>query len=237
MLFVASIEELVATVRAALARVADARTALVGAATPVEAAGRALVELGIGSQQPDLPDSAAHMRTAYDTCRQTVALLDQVTDLANAFLAAIAGVPDHEPWKPVHNEVDKLRRELPPPITAAERGTGRKTHGRWIGPDGGSNVVVSGKDAEARLTGVLLKSLGFPRLAVADHVEMKVAAHLRQIWARTGKAQHATVVVNNRVCAGLMSCADLLPVMLPAGCSLTVHAPNYRRTFTGGAQK
>jgi hypothetical protein len=97
--------------------------------------------------------------------------------------------------------------------------------------------VVSGKDAEARVTGGLLKSLGFPRLAIADHVEMKVAGHLRQAWERTGKAQHATVVVNNRVCAGLMSCADLLPIMLPAGCSLTVHAPNYRRTFTGGAQK
>jgi hypothetical protein len=130
MLCVASIEEVVSAVRAALAQVANARRALVNAAIPVEAAGRALVELGTGSQQPDLPDSAAHMRTAYEQCRQTVALLDQAADLANAYLAAIAGVPDHEPWKPIRNEVDKLRRELPPPITAAERGTGRKTHGR-----------------------------------------------------------------------------------------------------------
>jgi hypothetical protein len=80
--------------------------------------------------------------------------------------------------------------------------------------------VVSGKDAQARVVSALLKSLGFPRLAVADHAELKMAGHLRQAWERTGKAEHVTVVVNNRVCAGPLSCAELLPVMLPAGCSL-----------------
>jgi len=209
MLFVASIEELVSAVRAALARVADARAALVGAATPVEAAGRALVELGTGSQQPDLPDSAAHLRTAYEQCRQTVALLDQATDLANAFLAAIAGVPDHEPWKPIHNEVDKLRRELPPTITAAERGTGRKTHGRWIGADGVVRPIVSGQDDLSHAAFEWLQARGHPPVSAAAHAEMKLAYHLRQVRERTGQPQHATIVVNNAVCGGPNSCATL----------------------------
>ncbi|WP_370949243.1 DddA-like double-stranded DNA deaminase toxin [Amycolatopsis sp. cg5] len=33
---------------------------------------------------------------------------------------------------------------------------------------------------------------------------------------------------------GLLSCDRLLPVILPAGYSMTVHGPDYRRTFTGG---
>src|SRR5437899_10179386 len=100
MSFVAWIEELVSAVRAALARIADARAALLRVAGPVAAVGRALAHLGTGSQQPDLANSAARMRTAYEQCQQTVALLDQATDRANAYLAAIAGAPDHEPWKP-----------------------------------------------------------------------------------------------------------------------------------------
>jgi hypothetical protein len=238
MLFVASIEEMVSAVRAALARVAAARTALIRAATPVQAAGGALVALGTGSQQPDLPNSATHMRTAYEQCRQAVALLDQATDLVNAYLAAIAGVPDHEPWKPVRNEVDELRRELPPPITAAERGTGRKTHGRWIGADGAVHPIVSGHDELSRMTIKRLRALGYRRrLTVETHAEMKVAACMAQQYDTDHAPQHATLVLNQTPCPGEFGCAELLPVMLPDGCSLTVHAPNYRRTFSGGADR
>lgn len=232
--FVASIEELVSAVRAALARIADARTALLRVAGPVAAAGRAFAHLGTGSQQPDLANSAARMHTAYEECQQTVALLDQAMDLVHGYLAAIAGVPDHEPWKPVRNEVDKLRRELPAPITPAQRGTGRKTHGRWIGTDGAMRPIVSGHDDLAVATDAIFCSFGLPGLAVADHAEMKVAARLRMEHARTGVPQHATIVLHNIPCAGRRGCVRLLPVMLPEGCSLTVHAPNYRRTFTGG---
>ncbi|HYS41548.1 MAG TPA: DddA-like double-stranded DNA deaminase toxin, partial [Pseudonocardiaceae bacterium] len=35
-------------------------------------------------------------------------------------------------------------------------------------------------------------------------------------------------------CRRPAGCGRLLPVMLPDGCSLTVHAPGYRRRFTGG---
>ena len=45
-----------------------------------------------------------------------------------------------------------------------------------------------------------------------------------------------TLVINNVPCGGRFSCGNLLPVMLPEGCTVTVHAPNYRRRLTGGAQ-
>jgi hypothetical protein len=238
MRYVASIEELVSAVRAALARTADARTALLRAASPVEAAGRALAHLGTGSRQPDLATSAALMRTAHERCQQTVALLDQATNRANVYLAAIAGTPDHEPWKPVHNEIDKLRRELPPPITAAERGTGRKTHGRWIGADGAVRPIVSGHDELSRMTIKRLRALGYRRrLTVETHAEMKVAACMAQQYDTDHAPQRATLVLNQTPCPGEFGCAELLPVMLPDGCSLTVHAPNYRRTFSGGADR
>jgi len=63
---------------------------------------------------------------------------------------------------------------------------------------------------------------------------MKVGARLRAEYERTGQPQHATIVQNYEPCKFWKGCAALLPVMLPQGCSLTVHAPNYRRTFTGG---
>jgi hypothetical protein len=81
-----------------------------------------------------------------------------------------------------------------------------------------------------------LRSLGFRRrLSVATHVEMKLAAYLALRCDSTRTPQHATVVLNHTPCFGDLGCAELLPVMLPEGCSLTVHAPHYRRTFTGGA--
>jgi hypothetical protein len=72
---------------------------------------------------------------------------------------------------------------------------------------------------------------------VASHAEMKVAAIIREQHTRTGQAQHATIVINNLPCEGPFGCDELLPTMLPAGCSLTVHAPSYRRRFIGGTQR
>jgi nucleic acid/nucleotide deaminase of polymorphic system toxin len=241
-----TIAELAAGVRAALAHVADARDAVVGVTGPVEEAGGRYAELGKGSTQRDLADAAASLRTAYDRCREAVAILDQAVARANTYLASIAGslssshaepttTVSRQPWQLTGEQVEKLRRELPPPITAAERGTGRKTHGRWVGGDGVIRTVVSGGGPLARAADVTLRRLGYQPLYAADHAEMKLATYLRQRWERTGTPQHATIVQNNEPCFGEVGCGAILPVMLPPGCSLTVHAPNYRRTFTGGA--
>jgi hypothetical protein len=225
---VASIEELAAGVREALRQIAEACAALRSVVAPVEEAGWAYAQLGNGSQRSELADAAAHLRTAYTQCRETVSTLGQATDRANAYLASITG-------KLTADQVETLRRELPPPIPPAERGTGRKTHGRWVGADGVPRKIVSGDDRLARAADETLRGLGYQPLAVADHAEMKIAAYLRQRHEKTGSPQHAAIVQNNEPCFGELGCGELLPVMLPEGCSLTVYAPHYRRTFTGGA--
>ncbi|HEX4702803.1 MAG TPA: DddA-like double-stranded DNA deaminase toxin [Pseudonocardiaceae bacterium] len=231
-------------------QVTAARTAVVRVALPIEKAGRMYAQLGDGSAQPGLAESAAYLRTAYDQCREAVAILDQAVDRANTYLASVAGAgsapteppvaispapPAGKPWQLTGEQVETLRRELPPPITPAERGTGRKTHGRWVGADGMTRTVVSGADSTAQAAFAWLRQHGVLPVS-ATHAEMKLAYHLRTAAERTGSPHQATIVVNNRVCAGPLGCATLLPVMLPAGCTLTVHAPNYRRTFTGGAK-
>jgi hypothetical protein len=63
-----------------------------------------------------------------------------------------------------------------------------------------------------------------------SHAEQKLAARMVR-----DKIIDATLVINNRPCRGPAGCDTLLPLLLPPGYSLTVHGPNYRKTFTGGA--
>jgi len=230
---VASIGEVAAGVRAALKAVEAVRAQLTAGLNPIDAAGEAYARLGAGSSQPDLPTAAAQAQQSAEQIRQAIAVLDQATAAAERYLATIVGpAPPTEQLDT--NQVDRLRRELPPPITAAERGTGRKTHGRWVGADGVVRSVVSCIDEWSKYGDNVFDRMGIGRLWITRHAEMKVGAQLRAEFERTGQPQHATVVLNFEPCRERRGCARLLPVMLPEGCSLTVHAPNYRRTFTGG---
>jgi hypothetical protein len=94
--------------------------------------------------------------------------------------------------------------------------------------------IVSGHDQLSQAADQMFRSWDLGRLTVAAHAEMKLATRLRIEHARTGRPQHATIVQNNMPCPNKRGCGSLLPLMLPEGCSLTVHAPNYQRTFTGG---
>jgi hypothetical protein len=248
---VASISEIVDGVRAALATAETARTQLLAALDAIEPASTSYAQLGQGSTQPDLPTAAASARQSADTIRQALAMVAKAIDAASAWLAGIAGNdtapeptacstssapadPKRPAWLLDTATVERLRDELPPPITAAEQGTGRKTHGRWVGSEGVTHTVVSGVDEWSHYADKVFKRTGPRKFFVARHAEMKLAARLRAEFERTGQPQHATVVLNFEPCKRLQGCAALLPVMLPEGCSLTVHAPNYRRTFTGG---
>lgn len=127
----------------------------------------------------------------------------------------------------------ELLAALPPPVV---KGTGSKTHGRWLDEDGTAHAISSGQDAAADDTRRLLETRGMPAasaaaVATTSHVELKLAAE----QVRDGRC-HVDVVVNNEPCQGVFGCERLLPILLPAGYSLTVHSPNYRRTFTGGAK-
>ncbi|WP_090011587.1 DddA-like double-stranded DNA deaminase toxin [Lentzea albidocapillata] len=55
---------------------------------------------------------------------------------------------------------------------------GRRTHGRWVGPDGQAHAIVSGKDDDSQAAGALLQRLGMPvrRITKSSDVEMKLAA-------------------------------------------------------------
>jgi hypothetical protein len=235
---VASIGEIAAGVRAALDKVAAVRARLTATLNQLQAVGEAYARLGAGSSQPDLPTAAAEAQQAAEHLRRVVATLDQATTAAERYLATIVGpAPSTESpsdRQPDTNQIDRLRRELPPPITATERGTGRKTHGRWFGTDGVVRSVVSGFDEWSTHADRMFRRWAKVPFIVASHAEMKVAAQMRAEFERTGRPQRATVVLNSEPCPRKNGCAALLPVMLPEGCSLTVHAPNYRRTFTGG---
>ncbi|MBB5960039.1 hypothetical protein FHS29_006661 [Saccharothrix tamanrassetensis] len=90
-------------------------------------------------------------------------------------------------------QIEQLRRGLPPPIAPGERG--RKTHGRWITPHGNAEPIVSGKDDDSDAADTMLKNMGM-RAASAKtaDVEIKLAAHM----VREG-IQHATVVITTCV--------------------------------------
>jgi len=117
-------------------------------------------------------------------------------------------------------------------------GTGQKTHGRWVAPDGAARPLISGRDELSTKVNDQLKAQGCPRLPAraADDVELKLAALMREQGQTDPRMRHVTVVINNRPCKGDLSCDELVPVILPEGYSLTVHAPNYRKRFTGGAK-
>ncbi|MGW6929571.1 DddA-like double-stranded DNA deaminase toxin [Lentzea sp. NPDC054927] len=144
------------------------------------------------------------------------------------------GEPGDPPVIPAER-LDVLRRELPPPMKSTD--SGRKTHGRWIGPDGVAQPIVSGVDDDSRAADQRLRQLGIPmRPAKASDVEMKVAARM----VRDGMT-HATVLINNTPCRGRLGCDTLVPIMLPDGATLTVHGVNedgtlFRKRYTGGAR-
>lgn len=132
---------------------------------------------------------------------------------------------------------DELRRELPPPVNPMTD-PGRKTHGRWVGPDGQAHTIVSGKDEDSQAAGELLQRLGMPvrRITKSSDVEMKLAARM----VRDGISQ-VTVFINNAPCRGQLSCDTLVPIMLPEGATLTVHGVNrdgtlFKKRYTGGAR-
>ncbi|GAA3985632.1 SCP1.201-like deaminase [Allokutzneria multivorans] len=136
---------------------------------------------------------------------------------------------------PTRERLEQLRGQLPPPVVSS---TGQKTHGRWIDPDGTVHPVVSGWDHLTPEVNDSLRAMGCPRVPVitAADVELKLAALMREKGKTDPRWRHITIVINQAPCQGRLSCETLVPILLPEGYSLTVHAPNYRRRFTGGAR-
>lgn len=130
-------------------------------------------------------------------------------------------------------EAAKVAESLPPPVPRPNT-SGQKTHGRWFDEHGQAHAITSGQDEDSAKVWETLQQqdipVSGPPTAVAD-VEQKLAVRMVQ----DGR-QHVDVVINNLPCVGRFGCDALVPVILPAGYSLTVHGPNYRKTYTGGAK-
>ncbi|WP_090008629.1 DddA-like double-stranded DNA deaminase toxin [Lentzea albidocapillata] len=126
--------------------------------------------------------------------------------------------PGEQPW------VMRSRAQLP----------AYQTSGMYQDPDGHSDVVQSGREPDGehdRINDHLVR-LGIGRpgasLEASKHVEVKVGWRMRL----TG-VSHAELVVNNELCNGALSCAQLLPFVLGPGQTLTVHDPVRSRVFRG----
>ncbi|MFI6300435.1 DddA-like double-stranded DNA deaminase toxin [Amycolatopsis thailandensis] len=84
----------------------------------------------------------------------------------------------------------------------------------------GKKKSVDGDPAEATHAEVqtYLKEIGLKPLAIASHVEVKLAVRM----ARTG-LRDVVVTINNVPCAGIAGCDRLLARILPEGATMTVY--------------
>lgn len=126
--------------------------------------------------------------------------------------------PREQPW------VTQARAQLP----------AYQTSGMYRDPDGHGDVVQSGREPDGehdRINDHLVR-LGIGRpgasLEASKHVEVKVGWRMR-----LSGVSHAELVVNNELCNGALSCAQLLHFVLGPGQTLTVHDPVRSRVFRG----
>jgi hypothetical protein len=237
---VGSIEELVAGIRRVRSLVGRARQAVALAELRITAAGEAFGAATTGSAVSEPAEASGHHAFAARRTAETLATLTAVVDRLDRYLEGLgattaparSGHPaSTHPIAPVPPErIEALRDELPETVV---RGSGQKTHGRWVGPDGVAHEIVSGRDEDSAAALQVLRTRGLPlrsEPAAISHVEQKLAA----LMVRS-RVRHATLVINNRPCRGPAGCDTFVPVILPNGYSLTIYAPGYRKTFTGGA--
>ena len=127
------------------------------------------------------------------------------------------------------SRVREVLEELPDRSSA-----NRKTNGVLLGREGQPDQpMVSGRDADHVEITTELRRLGLApargTLWAAEHVEVKMAVHLRH-----GGGNDETLIVNNPPCdTGEWSCDTLLPQVLRPGQRLTVHWPGDSKTYTG----
>ncbi|HEX5401126.1 MAG TPA: hypothetical protein VFX16_02350 [Pseudonocardiaceae bacterium] len=142
--------EVITTIRAVLVLSAGVRRTLVYAGETLDRATEHFAKTLAGTRSKQAKQVIALLvegRRSVDNANQ---LLGRAETSLRSYLHDIGSSSDvgsQEPpptpaarTPPVTN-VEHLRSELPPPVT---RGTGQKTHGRWIAPDGSVRSVVSG---------------------------------------------------------------------------------------------
>ncbi|WP_436495555.1 DddA-like double-stranded DNA deaminase toxin [Actinokineospora sp. HUAS TT18] len=245
-----SVDELAGAIQAALAAIpTDTMHQVVSHLGEAE---QVLAAAASGSIAPELPEAVQHLQHARENVARVTELLDSARSSMRRYLAnlgvsnqvpAAASPPTSrpisaEPARPqpprtTPEQIEAMRTGLPPTVPKPNPGR-MKTHGKWRDKHGQVHELVSGEDADSTEAWERLQRAGMPPAMEpvnVTHVEMKLA--VKMIRAGT---KHIDLVINNRPCRGPYSCDSLLPVLLPAGYTITVHGPNYRKTFTGGMQ-
>jgi hypothetical protein len=245
---VVSVEELVRGVNAAISQLPTG--ALEEAHQALEAAQHVLSQIAQGSQADEMNQALGFLSEALSGLEVVYQHVARAKDELNGYLTKVGTVMPPEPT-PARREqprkpnqpatsgrlsgerVKELKDELPMPVPKPNPES-KKTHGRWVDGQGKVQRVVSGEDQYSEAASALFKKAGVPpnkKLAIVTHAEVKVVAQMIEAGQK-----HSEIIVNNRPCPGPLGCDALLPVILPEGSSLTVHGPNYRKTFTGGKQ-
>ena len=198
---------------------------------------RDLLEVtGSGSDHADVEQACAWFTRVVEEITEPEGQLSTLATIADEIRSYLRcngltqNTTPQQPARSIAEQVEVLRRELPPPV---QPGTGQRTHGRWFANDSDHvSEIVSGHEPESSEAWRLLRVTDFPEQGApitVTHVETKVAVRMR-----SGNIRHATVVLNNRPCRDRYGCDTVVPVLLPEGSTLTVHAPNYRKTYSGG---
>lgn len=238
----ASLGDLGDALRRVLAAVDRSIAAHHQASNLAEQARELLSVAGSGSNQADVEQACAWFTRVIEGITEPegqVSTLATVADEIRSYLQRhgitheIAGgrtPAGRQPSPGPAEQVEALRSQLPPPV---QSGSGQKTHGRWFTPGSDqARSIVSGEDAESAEVWRALQDARFPEKGppiTITHVETKLAVRMRR-----ENIKHASVVINYIPCRLKWGCDNLVPVLLPEGCTLTVYRPNYRKTFTGG---
>ncbi|MDQ3526090.1 MAG: hypothetical protein M3451_13705 [Chloroflexota bacterium] len=244
-------EQLAAQLRAVLSAMGDARERLVEAAQLDDDAQRNLAVLLHGTNDPTALQIVAELNTVHDDMARAFVTIDATKKIINDYIVHIGAITSAGPQRtsspdrpapteigPIgqgltQDQIDRLRREIPPDIIAYEqrpRSTPQpKTHGRWISPDGEVRTSVSGRDEHYREAIEWFESQGRKVPSRASDVEMKLAVHMRRNGIRS-----TTLIINHIPCEGELGCDTVVPTILPRGYTLTVHgARGFRKTYKG----
>ena len=238
----ASVQDVVAQFDASLVKADTSVNAMTAAASSLDEACGLLGPAVAGAGSPVPGQSLAALDHARRNLDEAITALHAAAGAVRTYLAFLTGSSTHTisgaaraspaPATPrpgvAGRLVERLRTQLPPPVRP---GTGQKTHGRWIAPDGAVHAEASGRDENSAAAIRFFEQSGAPRIpsAVTD-VEMKLVAHMRR-----HQITSATLVLNNIPCRGPLSCDTLVPVILPEGSTLTVHGPDgFTKTYRGG---
>lgn len=147
----ASVEELIAQVGQAVARVQAARAHLETAAQQASEGRDVLGEVTAGTgYDPVLTEGVGGLTEAASNLVAIAGWLDAATAQRDAYTARIGpgATADPAPAAPparraAPSQVDRMRADLPPPVQPQ---TGQKTHGQWVTPGGTPARLVSGRD-------------------------------------------------------------------------------------------